>query len=255
MVSIEDFITKTNAASTADEVFSLFEGALKNLGYDRLCYSLITDHPSLGLHAGHGVMRNYPDDWMDHYKRNGYEKEDPVPKYCFVTSRPFTWDWVTQTRDMSPIERRIMNEAHETGMHDGIAVPLYGVNGELAGIGMASSAGGAEISKDILCKIRALAFQFHLAYTEKETEAESCRNVHLTNREKEILLWAAEGKSDPAIAEIVGISYPTVRFHMNNIFRKLNANERTFAVVKAIRHGLILPSYVSDLPTPIRLVR
>jgi DNA-binding CsgD family transcriptional regulator len=56
--------------------------------------------------------------------------------------------------------------------------------------------------------------------------------------------WAAEGKSDSVIAEILGVSHSTVRFHMNNVFKKLNANERTLATVKAIRHGLILPSFI-----------
>ena len=69
-------------------------------------------------------------------------------------------------------------------------------------------------------------------------------NVHLTNREKEILLWVAEGKSDSIIADIIGVSHAAIRFHLNNIFKKLDANERTLATVKAIRQGLILPSYV-----------
>ncbi|HBR69679.1 MAG TPA: hypothetical protein DEA55_09925 [Rhodospirillaceae bacterium] len=259
MVCLEQFIKETNAAATAEQVYLLFEKALKELGFDRFCYSLITDHPSLGLEAGHGVMRNYSEDWMKHYSGKGYEKIDPVPKYCFATNKPFTWEWVVNSLELSNDEKKVMNEAREAKLYNGIAVPMYGINGEMAGIGIASSSGGADTDKDTLCKIRALCFQFHLAYTEKEAEAVAeaerlCR-VTLTDREKEILLWAAEGKSDPAIAEIIGISYPTVRYHMNNIFKKFNANERSFAIVKAIRHGLILPSFVSDIPTPIRLVR
>ena len=250
MITLEQFIEKTNAASSAEEVFGLFEQAMREYGYDRICYSLITDHPSLGLNAGHGVLRNYSEDWMKHYFERQYEKIDPVPKFCFATNMPFTWDWVSASLELSPTAQRVMNEASEAKLHDGIAVPLYGVNGELAGIGMASSSGGTAVDKNMLCKIRALAFQFHLAFTEKEAEQSALKNVHLTDREKEVLLWAAEGKSDPVIAEILNISYPTVRYHMNNIFRKLDANERTFAVVKAIRHGLILPSYVSDLTGP-----
>ncbi|MCV0381715.1 LuxR family transcriptional regulator [Nitratireductor sp.] len=250
MVTIEEFIRQTNAASSAEEVFTLFERALKEFGYDRICYSLITDHPSLGLQAGHGVLRNYSEDWMKHYFERQYEKIDPVPKFCFSTNMPFTWDWLTATRELSGEAHLVMNEANEARLYDGVAVPLYGANGELAGVGMASSSGGVKVDKDMLCTIRALAFQFHLAFTEKEAEQNELKNVHLTDREKEILLWAAEGKSDPVIADILNISYPTVRYHMNNIFRKLNANERTFAVVKAIRHGLILPSYVSDLKGP-----
>lgn len=255
MISLEKFITDTNAASTPEDVFKIFEKTLLDFGYDRICYSLITDHPSLGLKAGHGVMRNYSEDWMKHYVARGYEKTDPVPKYCFATNKPFTWEWVINSVDLSDNQKMVMNEAHEAKLFDGMAVPMYGVNGELAGVGLASSSGGVDINKDMLCTIRALALQFHLAYTEKEIDQETLKDVHLTEREKEVLLWAAEGKSDPVIAEIIGISYPTVRYHMNNIFRKLNAHERTFAVAKAISHGLILPSYVSEFPTPIRLVR
>lgn len=254
MVQLEKFIEDTNAAKNAEEVFLFYQKALKSLGYDKICYSLITDHPSLGLKAGHGVMKNYSKDWMSHYVERNYEKIDPVPKFCFATNKPFTWNWLSKNIELSDNEKLVMNEAHEANLLDGIAVPMYGVNGELAGVGLASSS-GVEITKNMLSKIRALSFQFHLAYTEKEEEESLIRNIHLTEREREILLWAAEGKSDPSIGEIIGISHSTVRFHMNNIFRKLNANERTFAVVKAIRHGLILPSYVSEIETPIILVR
>lgn len=255
MTTLEEFIKNTNAADCPEEVFKLFEQTLRKLGFDRICYSLITDHPSLDLNAGHGVMKNYPEEWMKHYTAKGYEKIDPVPKYCFATNKPFTWEQVIHSVKLSNDEKKVMIEAQEAKLLDGVAVPLYGINGELAGVGMASSNGQTEVNKDTLCIIRALAYQFHLAYTEKEGQRNALLDVHLTSREKDILLWAAEGKSDPAIAEIIGISYPTVRFHMNNIFKKLNANERTFAVVKAIKHGLILPNYVSGTNSPIRLVR
>lgn len=257
MTSLERFIADTNAAETPDDVFSLFETVLRRYGYDRICYSLITDHPSLGLSAGHGVLRNYSEDWMKHYAASGYERLDPVPQYCFATCRPFTWEWLVQAIDLPAPARQIMREAQDAKLYDGIAVPLYGVNGELAGVGLASSAGGTEIDKTALSIIRALAYQFHLAYSEKEAQCEHRAKAALTPREKEILLWAAEGKSDPVIADILSISYPTVRFHMSNIFRKLDAFERTLAVAKAIRQGLILPSYVAALntPTPIRVAR
>lgn len=255
MPSIEEFIENTNKASSNEEVSLLFEDSLKALGFDRFVYSLITDHPSLGLKAGHGLMRNYPEDWMSYYMAKGYDKIDPIVEYCFHTTDPYTWDKVMKTVTLSEDQKILMQEAKEAKLLDGAAVPMYGLNGELSGIGVANSDGGGDLSYDNLCKIRLLAFQFHLAYTARQREEERMRQVSLTSREREILLWAAEGKSDPVIAEIIGISYPTVRYHMNNIFRKLEANERTLAVVKAIRYGLILPSYVSERDTPIRLVR
>ncbi len=246
--SIEGFIEDSNRAKSAKDVSTIFGNALTDLGYDRFCYSLITAHPSLGLKAGHGIAKNYPDDWMAHYQTNQYEKKDPVPLYCFATNRPFTWDFLVRNRKLKPEQIKVMNEAKEARLLEGIAVPICGQNGELAGVGMASSSGGIHPDKDLLCKIHVLVQQFHLVYTEfvnrNSSAGDGGGNIHLTEREEEILLWVSAGKSDYTIAEILGVSHSAIRFHMNNIFKKLNANERTLATVKAIRLGLILPSYV-----------
>ncbi len=242
--TIECFIEEANNAKSTQEVARLFGEILKDYGYDRFCYSLITDHPSLGLNAGHGIVANYPEDWMAYYKANLYEKKDPVPRHGFETLRPFTWESIQQTRELKADEKRVMNEAREAGLLDGVAIPICGHNGELAGVGMASSTGGIRPDIGVLRKLRTLAMEFHLAFTDLEKKDRAVGNIHLTSREKEILLWVAEGKSDSIIADIIGVSHAAIRFHLNNIFKKLNANERTLATVKALRLGLILPSYV-----------
>jgi DNA-binding CsgD family transcriptional regulator len=244
---VERFIEEANEATSTQEVARLFGAALHHYGFDRFCYSLITDHPSLGLNAGHGVVQNYPDDWMAHYTANNYQKKDPLPRYGSCTRRPFTWDSLEETRDLTQDEKKVMNEAREAKLLSGVAVPMYGTGGELAGVGMASSIGGIDLDPKLLGKLHALAMQFHLVHTDLEAKDHPrppAGAVQLTGREKEILQWAAEGKSDGVIAEILGVSHATIRFHMNNIFKKLNANERTLATVKAIRTGLILPSFV-----------
>ena len=242
--TIECFIEEANNAKSTQEVTRLFADVLKDYGYDRFCYSLVTDHPSLGLNAGHGIVANYPEDWMAHYKANLYEKKDPVPRHAFDTLRPFTWESVEETRELKADAKRVINEAREARLLDGVAIPICGHNGELAGVGMASRIGGVRPDVKVLRKLQALAMQFHLAFTDLEKKDRAVGNVHLTNREKEILLWVAEGKSDSIIADIIGVSHAAIRFHLNNIFKKLGANERTLATVKAIRQGLILPSYV-----------
>ena len=243
--TIERFIEEANNAKSAQEAAGLFGDVLKDYGYDRFCYSLVTDHPSLGLDAGHGIVANYPEDWMSHYKANLYETKDPVPRYGLGMLRPFTWESLKHTQELKADEKKVMNEAEEAGLLDGIAIPICGQNGEVAGVGMASSIGGIRPDISMLRKLQALAIQFHLVFTDFENKDRPSQSVHLTSREKEILLWAAEGKSDSVIAEIIGVSHATIRFHMNNIFKKLDANERTLATVKAIRKGLILPSYIA----------
>jgi len=68
----------------------------------------------------------------------------------------------------------------------------------------------------------------------------------LTNREVEILDCIARGNSNKEIARNLSISDQTVKNHITSILKKLNANDRTQAVIMALRHGWIKMS--NDVP-------
>lgn len=61
----------------------------------------------------------------------------------------------------------------------------------------------------------------------------------LTPREHEVLELLADGLSNRAIAESLGISAHTVKFHVDALLDKLAARSRTHVVVKAVREGLL----------------
>ena len=61
----------------------------------------------------------------------------------------------------------------------------------------------------------------------------------LTPRELQVLGLVADGLSNKVIAEALGISDETVKFHLGSIFGKLGASNRTDAVRLALRRGLV----------------
>ena len=61
--------------------------------------------------------------------------------------------------------------------------------------------------------------------------------VELTAREREILRWVAQGKTNPEIAELLWLAPSTVRKHLENVYAKLGVNTRTAAVARFL--GLI----------------
>jgi RNA polymerase sigma factor (sigma-70 family) len=63
---------------------------------------------------------------------------------------------------------------------------------------------------------------------------------HLTPREREVLELVAEGLSNRAIAERLGNSEHTVKFHVSSLLGKLGAVTRAELVGIAIRRGLIM---------------
>ena len=62
----------------------------------------------------------------------------------------------------------------------------------------------------------------------------------LTPREREALQLLAEGLPNKAIADRLGISEHTVKFHVNSLMGKLGAQSRTEPVTRATRLGLLL---------------
>ncbi len=61
----------------------------------------------------------------------------------------------------------------------------------------------------------------------------------LTPKEKEVLQMAAKGESNKRIAEKLFVKEVTVKSHLNSIFKKLNVENRTQAVLLAIQANLI----------------
>ncbi len=60
----------------------------------------------------------------------------------------------------------------------------------------------------------------------------------LTEREREILAWIAEGKTNAEIADKLVITMKTVRNHVSNIFNKLQVADRAQAAIRAREAGL-----------------
>ena len=61
----------------------------------------------------------------------------------------------------------------------------------------------------------------------------------LTPREREILQLLGTGQSNRQISRRLGLAERTVKNHLSSLFSKLEATDRTTAVLAALRHGLI----------------
>jgi DNA-binding NarL/FixJ family response regulator len=64
-------------------------------------------------------------------------------------------------------------------------------------------------------------------------------DVPLTKRENEVLKQLAFGLTNKEIAQALGISYETVKEHVQHILRKIGVSDRTQAAVWAVRKGLV----------------
>ena len=97
-----------------------------------------------------------------------------------------------------------------------------------------------KVINNILNEYRKLAGK-HLSEDEDfDQSLKLCRPLHLlTNRECEVLQLLTDGKSTSQIGEALFISEKTVRNHVSRILQKVKVNDRTEAVIHAIKNNWV----------------
>lgn len=246
---LQDMLSFIQIAETQEEAFTKFNNAMLDYGYDSNVYTLLTDHPSIGLKSTHGLAASYPRDWLDHYNAHKYQEVDPVWRRLLQSPTPFFWADVMDRINADsgvPEEKakaalRIMNEAAEAGVSDGIGISYINSCGEMAAVALSRKNGERQRRYEDMADIFLLASFFHekfRSFFERPVE------YALTPREREVLLWASEGKTDSDIANILNVTSATVRFHWKNIFHKLDVSGRLPAVIKSFNLNIITPQHI-----------
>ena len=240
-MEILEFVEYSNRTKSPSDLFALLLSAAEKEGFDRVAYGALNYREPLHLpdNPAPAVAMNFPDDWRAHYFERKYEEIDPVVALTPSIAQPFLWSWLQQRFDLQIKQRLIFDEARAAGLDNGISVPLHGAWGRVAVVSFASSATDSEPEAKIV-RLSALASQFHVAFTHMSRGTRSPEMpVQLSRRERDCLIWIAQGKSSWDIGMILNISGNTVNYHVKNAMRKLGTTSRTVAVVKAIRLNLI----------------
>lgn len=239
-MNLMKFIEYSNRSDNIDELTNTFLLFLKNFGIERFIMGDLS-HDSVEKKEEHmGILVNYPEEWLNHYVENHYVEHDPVYQKALVSCKPYTWKDV-QKSDISEKAQQVMDEAGECNLYNGIGLALHRPYGQIIGMGFAGSEKDARCDKDAVSTIHAAANQFFIAYLALSKKDDFFEEIKISVREKEILLWLSRGKTKSEIADILYVTESTVKRHCENVFKKLNVNNIPFAVLKALRMGLIKP--------------
>jgi two-component system, NarL family, response regulator len=94
--------------------------------------------------------------------------------------------------------------------------------------------------EELLTAIRTVANnQKYIQPTVGAKLAERMNNPELSERELQVIRLMASGKTNQEISIALRISESTVKFHVNNILSKLGVSDRTQAVLKGLKRGIV----------------
>jgi DNA-binding NarL/FixJ family response regulator len=100
----------------------------------------------------------------------------------------------------------------------------------------------ADLVRAIETRLRRSQQQAQREFKPDFSSAEPLQKFGLTARATETLLWLSQGKTNPDIATILGITESTVKKHVQEIFEKLGVETRGAATVRALE-ALSSPSH------------
>ena len=171
---------------------------------------------------------------------------DPTVLHCTTRVVPLKWDEIAPDKTGTGKRvRKFMSEAWDFGLRTGASFPVHGSNGEAAIFSLVSDQYNTSTRGHVLEHLamgQLLSGYVHEAVRRVLIDGQSSiPKVQLTERERECLTWAAEGKTAWETSQILNISERTVIFHLQNAAQKLQVANRPQAVAHAISQQLITP--------------
>lgn len=183
---------------------------------------------------------DYPEEYLAELSNRDLVTKDPIVLENFKTFRLQYWADTFEHTHFTPETHAVLSLAEDFGFHQtGKGVGYgHGVRSRQGDTASFFCYHGLERSRRTEAILSLLIPHFHETLRRISGPA-SAALPPLTPREREILQWLALGKGTWEISTILRISERTVKFHIGNLLRKLDASTRAHAVARALEYGLI----------------
>ncbi|HGJ5854337.1 LuxR C-terminal-related transcriptional regulator [Arsenophonus nasoniae] len=186
------------------------------------------------------IINNHTD-WFDLYLSVNHQMIDPVVIKSLSRIEDFEWDEeiLISSKIYLP---KVMNQAKKYDIYRGHTFILHDYNHCLVLLSIFDNQSYKEtnfiINRE---KLSLLLIKTHqkMLYLYEKFNGNFKISIGITKRETEILYWSSFGKTYSEVSVILGIKPYTVKFHMRNIVKKLNAINAKHAIKLATELKLL----------------
>lgn len=233
------FIHDLDRARNVEDIVSQL---LRHLGHMGAEHVIATAIPVPGTNRQEqlkGVLfSQIPEEWVMRYASKGYAFRDPTIRRMTKLAGSFYWNELEEDVGDDPSERVILEEGAELGLKQGFSTSMLTLDRQLVGFSLSGkNFENDPDAKGLLTLVATYALGRVIALQQESSDEK--REIRLSEREREALQWASDGKADWEIGELMNISEHGADKHLRSARFKLGAINRTQAVAEAIRRGLI----------------
>lgn len=260
-MQLAGFLEALNDSASPKDVFDQVYRSVSPFGYEQIgLFSINKKEKRADLEKNVDtdpiIISNYSESFLQNYLGKKRYEIDPVLPLARDNITPVVWDDVVGRMTLSEEQKQLVIERRHAGLHSEVTCPIHGSHANILALRFARQHAGP-CDRANLGALQVLAIHFYYAFarsSEKEAKnndtnpglsdvqkRDILKSQTLSQREAEVLLWTARGKSASSISIILGLSENTVNFYVKNAMRKLGTTNRVVAVVLAVRLGLIQP--------------
>jgi LuxR family quorum-sensing system transcriptional regulator CciR len=231
---VDAFVRDVRKLDSEGELAGAMDEIVTDLGFR---YFALTHHVDLNRSNAAIRIHNYPAGWEEWFDEQELGTSDPVHRASVITSVGFAWSRLPEMIALTEEDQKILERARAHGIGDGFTVPAH-VPGEAHGSCSFACVTGERFAEENLALLQLVgAFSFETA--RRLHRARNTEPVRLTDRQREVVIWAARGKSDWEIGRILKISEATVGEHMRHAGQRYGVSKRMLIAVNALFDGTI----------------
>lgn len=231
MTWTDELLREIETVNDEHALFGTVQCAAEKLGFDHCAYGMRVPVPVTNPRTI--MLNSYPKAWQDRYAEKRYLEVDPTVLAGRFSQQPIIWG-----DDVFAKTPEFWNDARDAGLRVGWAKSIL-ESQSVGGMLTLARADEPLTDKEFAAKEPHMRWLVNTAHQGFRRILAARWNIPLSSREKEVLRWAADGKTFSEIATIMEISVGTVKFHTRNATEKLGTVNRTAAVARAVVKGLL----------------
>ncbi|MBB4633853.1 helix-turn-helix transcriptional regulator [Sphingosinicella soli] len=233
---VQGFVDKAKKADDLLTLTNLTQAITEELGFD--CFALLHSPRQSSAPAESLQLTTYPDLWIEMVRDRAYWVDDPVFAACEIAVAGFPWAQIPDLVVLSERQRDVMRLAREEGLLDGFTVPIP--KGGTT-VGLCSFATRRERGDDHYGAAAAQSVGWFASEAARRIAAHepapSPPAAALTPRQLDCIVLYARGKSDAAMAQLLGISPRTCNEHMEIAKRRYGVATRQQLLARVLWNG------------------
>ncbi len=244
------YIKSICQCETMAEVWDIHCGKMESFGFDRLIYGVthFMTANSIGPREDVMTLSSHDPEYMEHYYAGELYRSSPMLLWAAENTGACSWSWVHENIGrMDSNNRKVIELNQKMGVTAGYTLSFQETSRRSKGvIALTARRGLSQDDVDGIWKergdeIEALNNVAHLKIISLPLSTE---RSDLSKRQREVLEWVGDGKTNQDIATILGVTPATVEKHLRIARDKLGVDTSAQAVLKM--------SFLNQIFTPDR---